>query len=390
MATQKNILPVIVLAQFMCTSLWFAGNGVLPQLAEVLDLSASDMGWMTSSVQLGFISGTLFYAFFTISDRFNASNVLLISALLGAFFNVLIALPGLTYTSILLFRGLTGFFLAGIYPVGMKIASDHYKNGLGKALSFLVGALVLGTSFPHLIASFDASLNWRMVLFVTSGLGVFGGALIKFFVGEGPFRKMGQQPKFGAMGKVFKNKEFRAAAFGYFGHMWELYAFWAFVPIILSQFRAQHLISINVPLLSFLVIGLGGFACVIGGYLSNLFGAKRIATMALSLSGLCCLLSPLMFILSTSLFIAFLIFWGLVVIADSPLFSSLVAQNANPELRGTALTIVTCIGFAITIVSIQLLSFLVEWTTFEYAYLVLALGPGLALYYLLRPTSVSS
>lgn len=374
MATRKFILPIIVLAQFMCTSLWFAGNAIMPDLIVKLDLQSADLGYMTSSVQFGFIIGTLVYAVFTIADRFHPSNVFLISALLGASANLLIVLD-VSFSQILIFRFLTGFFLAGIYPVGMKIASDYYEKGLGKALSFLVGALVVGTALSHLIASMEVSYDWRLVLIITSGLAVLGGLLIRLFVGEGPYRSKLQVPKFNSIGRVFKNKEFRAASFGYFGHMWELYAFWAFVPIILAQYRAYNLETVNIPLLSFFVIGLGGLACVFGGYISDRWGPKKVATWALSLSGTCCLLSPLMFQVPLTFFIAFLIIWGLVVIADSPLFSTLVAQNANPELKGTALTLVTCIGFAITIVSIQLLSALVEFVSFEYMYLILAVGP---------------
>ncbi|MEQ8907027.1 MFS transporter [Ekhidna sp.] len=383
MATRKFILPIIVLAQFLCTSLWFAGNAIMPDLIVKLDLQSTDLGFMTSSVQFGFIIGTLVYAVFTIADRFHPSNVFFTSALLGATANLLIVLD-VSFSQILIFRFLTGFFLAGIYPVGMKIASDYYEKGLGKALSFLVGALVVGTALPHLIASMEVSYDWRLVLVITSALAVLGGLLIRLFVGEGPYRSKLQVPKFNSISRVFKNQEFRAASFGYFGHMWELYAFWAFVPIILAQYRAYHLETVNIPLLSFFIIGLGGLACVFGGYLSDRWGSKKVATWALSFSGICCLLSPLMFQFSLPYFIAFLIFWGLVVIADSPLFSTLVAQNANPELKGTALTLVTCIGFAITIVSIQLLSVLVEFVPFENLYLILAIGPLLGVFSLFK------
>lgn len=389
MATPQKILPIIVLAQFMCTSLWFAGNAIMPELALRLNLMPSDVGLMTSSVQFGFIIGTLVYAILTIADRYKAPNVFLISALLGAFFNALIMLD-ISFIQILILRFMTGFFLAGIYPVGMKIAADHFEHGLGKALSFLVGALVLGTALPHLIAAMDFNYDWRVVLLVTSSLAILGGILIKIFVGQGPYRSKAQAPKFSGIGEIFRNRAFRSAAFGYFGHMWELYAFWAFVPIILEQYRAYHLITVDVPILSFLIIGLGGLACVTGGYLSGRLGTKRVATFALTMSGICCLASPLMFQLPVSLFYAFLIFWGLVVIADSPLFSTLVAQNANPALKGTALTIVTCIGFAITIVSIQLLGYLVKNSSFQYAYLILVIGPLMGVVYLLRPTSASS
>ena len=201
------------------------------------------------------------------------------------------------------------------------------------------------------------------------------------FVPDGPFRKAGQKLDAGGFLMVFKNRKFRTAAFGYFGHMWELYAFWAFVPLLLNTYLELHpAVAFNSTFWSFLIIAIGGLGCVAGGYLSAVFGEKKIATTALLLSGICCLLSPLLLATElSSLFLGFLLFWGLVVIADSPLFSTLVARNVNPELRGTALTIVNCIGFSITVVSIQLLNQLTAIIDPTYLFLVLALGPTLGL-----------
>jgi predicted MFS family arabinose efflux permease len=332
-------------------------------------------------VQLGFIVGTLVYAVLTIADRFSPSRVFLMSALAGAAFNLGITIDGQTLPSLLIFRFLTGFFLAGIYPVGMKIAADYYQKGLGKSLGFLVGALVLGTAFPHLLKDVTGALPWRFVLILTSGLAVLGGLLIAVLVPDGPFRKPSQKPDFRALFSVFKNSNFRSAAFGYFGHMWELYAFWAFVPVMLRSytryFPETHL---NVSVWSFLIIGIGGLACVAGGYISEYLGTKKTAATALFLSGVCCLVSPLVFFIPSSIvLVAFLLFWGMVVIADSPLFSTLVAQNAPAESKGTALTIVNCIGFAITIGSIQLLNILYACANPKFIYLVLAIGPVMGL-----------
>lgn len=375
MKTSPVILPLIVLAQFMCTSLWFAGNAVMPDLISILDLQASDLGYVTSSVQFGFIVGTLFYAVFTVADRFNPSRVFFISALLGAFCNILITINGLSFFQILLFRFFTGFFLAGIYPVGMKIAADYYEKGLGKALSFLVGALVLGTALPHLISSFETSFSWKSVIYLTTLLAVAGGLMIWVFVGIGPYRKQGQKLKISSLKRVFSNRDFRTSAFGYFGHMWELYAFWAFVPIMLMSYNAFHFADLRIPITSFYIIAAGAVACVLGGFLSTRFGTKKVANFSLFFSGICCLAVPYAFQLSPNLFILFLLFWGMVVIADSPLFSTLVAQNAKPELKGTALTLVTCIGFAVTIVSIQLLTFLSVGFSDQSIYWMLCLGP---------------
>ncbi len=381
MNVPKRILPVIVFSQFCCTSLWFASNGVMNDLVVNFQLEANALGNLTAAVQFGFISGTLLFALLTIADRFSPSKVFLVSALFGALFNVGVIWEGNSLTSLLSFRFFTGFFLAGIYPVGMKIAADYYDKGLGKSLGFLVGALVVGTAFPHLLKGFTETLPWRLVMIITSCLAVIGGLLMFILVPNGPYQKLSQKLDFSAFFKVFNNRNFRSAAFGYFGHMWELYAFWAFVPVILTTYNAAHPESqLNIPVLSFLTIAVGGIACVIGGYLSLKIGIKRTAYAALFLSCLCCIVSPLIFFIdSTIIVIGFLLFWGMAVIADSPLFSTLVANNSSAELKGTALTIVNCIGFSITIISIQLLTILRDVMNPMYIYIILALGPILGL-----------
>jgi len=380
--TSKLILPVIVISQFCCTSLWFAGNGIMGDLIANFNLSESALGHLTSAVQFGFISGTLVFALLTISDRFSPSKVFFISALLGALCNICMIGEFNSLSSLLFFRFSTGFFLAGIYPVGMKIAADYYDKGLGKSLGFLVGALVLGTAFPHLLKDILNSLSWTFVLFMTSTLAILGGLVMILFVPDGPFIKKSKKLDFSAFSRVFKHSDFSAAAFGYFGHMWELYAFWAFVPVILKHyFKLYPQSNLNIPVLSFIIIGIGGLACVIGGYLSLRIGAKKTAFSALLLSCICCLLSPFSFnIGSEILFIGFLMFWGMVVIADSPMFSTLVAQNAEAEIKGTALTIVNCIGFAITIISIQVLNSLQNLMDPSFIYIILAIGPLFGLF----------
>jgi len=373
----KWILPVIVISQFCCTSLWFAGNGVMNDLVATFQLSDGALGHLTSAVQFGFISGTLLFAFLTIADRFSPSRVFFLSALAGALFNLGIILDNNSLTSLLIYRFLTGFFLAGIYPIGMKIAADYYDKGLGKSLSYLVGALVIGTAFPHLLKGFSGELPWRLVLIFTSLIAGLGGLLMLVLVPNGPFRKQSQKLDLSAWFNVFKNSEFRAAAFGYFGHMWELYTFWAFVPVILSTYQNT---AINIPVMSFIIIGSGGIACVLGGYLSQKIGVKNTASKALSMSCICCLISPLVLTTGSNfVLLTYLVFWGMVVIADSPLFSTLVAHNAQAETKGTALTIVNCIGFAITILSIQFINMLSTSLDSNYIYMFLALGPILGL-----------
>ncbi|HEV8511950.1 MAG TPA: MFS transporter, partial [Cyclobacteriaceae bacterium] len=378
-------LPIIVISQFFCTSLWFAGNAILADLIKNLHLHPGFLAHLTSMVQFGFITGTFVFALLTIADRFSPSMVFFVCSILAGLFNLGIVVDNIDSTWLLVFRFSTGFFLAGIYPVGMKIASDYYQQGLGKSLGFLVGALVLGTAFPHLVKSIAADFSWKYVVFTTSFLSALGGLSMWLLVPNGPFRKQGQQLNLSAFLSGFKNKNFRSAAFGYFGHMWELYTFWAFGPVMLTVYKNYFNAELNVPLLSFIIIASGGLACVASGYLSQQFGAKKIATLSLFLSCLCCCVSPLfLFNSSIPLLIAFLFFWGLVVIADSPLFSTLVAQNAPVESRGTSLTIVNCIGFSITIISIQFINLLSKNVSAQYLYMLLAIGPILGLTALMK------
>jgi MFS family permease len=382
----RHILPVIIIAQFCCTSLWFAGNAVTNELIIDFGLADSVLGHITSSVQLGFIAGTLVFAVLSITDRFSPSKVFFGCAIIGALFNVLIVWDGHTLISLLGLRFLTGFCLAGIYPVGMKIAADYFDKGLGKSLGYLVGALVLGTALPHLLKVLAVGFAWQTVFVLTSSLAALGGILILILVPDGPYRKKSSANDFLACFKVFRLATFRQAAIGYFGHMWELYAFWAFVPVMLATFQTINpAMDFNIPLLSFFVIGVGSIACAWGGKLSERYGVKRTATLALSLSFACCLLSPIMILYASStVFMLYLLFWGMVVIADSPLFSTLVAQNADAEVRGAALTIVNSIGFAITIVSIQLLTFLPRFLDPSMIYLCLAIGPAMGLIALVK------
>lgn len=382
----RRILPVIVIAQFFCTSLWFAGNAVMDELIHNYLLNESALSYLTSSVQLGFISGTLVFALFSFADRYSPSKVFLVCASIGAIFNLGMVWDFNSYFSLILFRFLTGFSLAGIYPVGMKIASDYYDKGLGKSLGFLVAALVLGTAIPHLLKDLKGEWPWQSVLIGTSTLSLTGGILMYFFVPDGPFRKSRTELNLMASWNIFRNRQFRSAAFGYFGHMWELYAFWAFVPVVLQMYNHAHPDNpFDVALSSFFIIGIGGLSCIAGGYIAHKAGDRKTAFIVLLISCCLCLLSPVLLnIDNKAIFFGYLLLWGVFVIPDSPLFSTLVAINAPAEYKGTALTIVTCLGFFITIISIQLIDLLLGVEYSDYILIVLALGPILGLLSLFR------
>lgn len=378
----KKILPVIVISQFFCTSLWFAGNAILPNLVEYFHLQNANIAHFISAVQFGFITGTFTFALSGIVDRFVATRIFFLCSVLAAFCNTIIVILNTNEVILLVSRFLVGFFLAGIYPVGMKIASDHYQKGLGKSLGLLVGALVLGTAFPHFLKGFNTNYSWKFVLYATSSLSILGGLMMLIFVPKGEFSSVGKKIDFKAIVKGFSIKNFRKPALGYFGHMWELYTFWAFLPALILTYKTKHnLLEINVSQWSFIIIASGSVACVISGYLSQYFGTKKMAVSALFLSTCCCLTSPL-FITYSNVYVLFffLLFWGMVVIADSPLFSTLVAQNAPVESKGTLLTITNCVGFSLTIISIQLFGKLTEFINHEYLFVFLAIGPILGLW----------
>lgn len=372
---QRHILPVIIVSQFAGTSLWFAGNAVVDELQAEFLFGPQLLGLITSSVQLGFITGTLCFAFFAISDMFSPRKLFLASAFLGAISNGMLLLIREEMAMLLLARFMTGFFLAGIYPVGMKIASGWYNRKLGKAIGYLVGALVLGTAFPHLLEGIGSTLPWRTVILVTSFVAAGGGVLMYLLVPDGPFLKKGTRFDPSAIGKIFRIRSFRLAALGYFGHMWELYAFWAYIPVLLIAFSATGRAEINISLWSFVIIAAGSGGCILGGIHSQKVGSAKVAYIQLISSGICCLLIPLAFFLSKPFFLIFLIFWGVVVVGDSPQFSAIVAQTAPEKLVGTGLTIVNSIGFTVTIISIQLVSFLTQLLSAQYLLIVLTIGP---------------
>lgn len=382
MKQKRHILPIIILSQFACTSPWFAGNTIIDELISKTGLGTELVGYVISSVQFGFITGTLVFALFMLADRFSPSKVFLVCALLAATCNMYLLAESITGWGLLLARFGTGFFLAGIYPVGMKIAADYYEKGLGKALGFLVGALVLGTAFPFLLNGTDFGKNPMLIIASTSVLTTLGGLLLFLFVPNGPFRKKSTQLDLSAGFRLFKIPNFRRAAFGYFGHMWELYTFWAFTPFAIHSFNQLSGNKISVSLWTGIVITLGAVSCIVGGLLSQRYGSKKVAFTALLVSGLFCMASPLLLQTNVSLFLGGWCLWGMAVTADSPQFSNLVASALSAEIKGTGLTLVNSVGFAITIASIQVFASIIKMVPPYNCFLILAIGPILGLWQL--------
>ncbi|GAB3941647.1 MFS transporter [Spirosoma harenae] len=370
-------LLIVVFAQFAGTSLWFAGNAILPEIQRLLK-TIEFTSWITSAVQIGFITGTLLYALLGIADRFRATHVFLVSVVLAAAVNLLWLVLPINAGTVLASRFLTGFFLAGVYPVGMKIAADQFKPVLGKAMGFLVGALVLGTAFPHLIRGLGTSLPYRTLLLSVSLLAITGGILLFLFVPATPPQQRGSFFRFQVLISLAKPSAFRPAMLGYFGHMWELYTLWAFLPALIGYYELLHPdTTLNTSIWSFGAIAAGALGCIGGGFWALQAGSARVARSLLLISGLCILLTPLALSAPPVLFGIFLLIWGVSVAGDSPQFSTLVASRTEIDNRGSLLTLVTCFGFLITVLSIQLM-----------AWLVLQMGISGWLFYILIPGPV--
>jgi DHA1 family inner membrane transport protein len=385
-AVPRRILPVIVLAQFAGTSLWFAVNAVMPDLQQAWGLPAAAVGPLTSAVQLGFVAGTLVFALLMVADRFPPATVFLVCSLLGALANAAILLADGSITVLLALRLAVGFLLAGIYPVGMKIAAIWYRERLGAVLGVLIGALVLGTALPHGLRALVASgavgpLPWQAVVLAVSALAALGGIATWLLV---PHRRTPTgaariTPR--ALGLIWSDRRLRASVFGYFGHMWELYAFIVLVPLIVASRLGS---SAAVSAGAFWAIAAGFVGCVAGGLAARRFGSARVAQLQLATSCGCCLVAPLLLAAPLPIFFGWLLLWGATVAGDSPQFSTLTAQNAPPPVVGSVLTFSNSIGFAISVVSIELFVAAAQTWTLTALLPWLAAGPLVGLW-MMRP-----
>ena len=372
----RRVLPILVLAQFLGTSPWFAVNAVMPDLQRDFGWAAASVGTLTSAVQFGFIAGALVFALLAMADRFPPQRVFLLCALGSAACTVAAGATASSFGALVFWRFLTGFLLAGIYPVGMKIAASWFPRGLGAAMGLLIGGLVLGSAAPHALRAMSAGWPWASVFGGVALASVLAGGLLAWLIPQ-PAGTAAHAPglNLAALACLVTDAKVRASVLGYFGHMWELYTMWVLVPAVL----ATRISGAALSWAAFGVLGSGALGCAVGGWLALRVGSARVAGAQLATSGLCCAAAPWMMEASSPLFFGWLLLWGITVAGDSPQFSTLTAVNAPRDAVGSVLTLTNSIGFGISIVSILLFTSLAQTVPLASLLPWLGLGPLLGL-----------
>jgi MFS transporter, DHA1 family, inner membrane transport protein len=375
--TPARVLPVLVLAQLAGTAPWFAVNAVMPDLQRAYGWPDAALGPLSAAVQLGFIAGTLVFAMLALADRLNPRRVFAACALASAGCTLAALWRADSMAAMWAWRAATGFMLAGIYPVGMKIAAQWFPRGLGAALGLLVGALVLGSASAHALRALGAAWPWQAVFVGVALASLLAAALVLLALPDAAPAVAGRGPglRLAALASLWTDRRVRASVFGYFGHMWELYTVWVLVPALL----ATRLAGAALSWAAFVVLGAGALGCVAGGALAQRLGGARVAAVQLATSGLCCLATPWLVGAPDALFYAWLLLWGVTVSGDSPQFSALTATNAPRDAVGSVLTLTNSIGFAISALSIALFVHLAQQHALATLLPWLALGPALGL-----------
>ena len=370
---------LIALVQVLGLSAWFSATAVVPGLRSEWGIGATAAVWLTASVQIGFVAGAITSAVFNLADRTTPQHLLAASALGAAMCTAALAVFVNSLPAAIALRFLAGMFLAGVYPVAMKLmASWSQSTDRGRTFGVLLGALTLGSALPHVISGVGP-LPWRTVMLAAAALTAAGAVIALTLVRPGPYleiRAITANPRNAIV--VLAEREARLASLGYFGHMWELYALWTWLSMFIVAGRGQRgdAAASSTGFIVFAAIGVAGsLGCLLGGWASDRFGRSPAAVAALLISGACCLASPIFFAASTIVLVVFLLVWGAAVIADSGVFSTALSETTDTRLVGTALTAQTAIGFLLTVVTIQLVPIAADLIGWQYAFLLLAPGP---------------
>ncbi|MEO0329600.1 MAG: MFS transporter [Pseudomonadota bacterium] len=386
MSDKTRSIVLLVLAQVSALSLWFISSAVLPDMLREHQISDVVQAALNSAVAAGFVVGALGSAITGLSDRFDPRRIFAICACLASLsgFGLLVFEPGGAMS--VLMRFVTGMMLAGVYPVGMKIAVGWGKEDRGLLVGLLVGALTIGSASPHLVAWLGGT-EWRLVIAIVSWLTLFS-ALVILFTQLGPFHAKAPAFKATAILEAWTNKKVRYAYLGYFGHMWELYVMWAWIGIItLSSYRLSmpeaHAVSLS-KITAFLAIALGGLACVLGGALADRIGKAEVTIAAMSISGVAALVTAATFGGAPWITFLVVIIWGISIIPDSPQFSALVADGSPPQIAGSLMALQTAIGFALTIFTVQVAPFLAENIGWPGVITIMAMGPAFGIWFMVK------
>jgi len=377
-STRWRVLALLGFAELLGMSLWFSASAVTPQLQRIWGLTTAEAAWLTTIVQLGFVCGTAIAAVLNLADLIPAGRLFSACALLGAVANAaILAVPG--YRDALVLRFLTGFFLAGVSPPAMKMTATWFRSQRGLAIGVIVGALTVGKAIPYLVRAIP-HVGLRPVVLTASVGATIAALLVALGYREGPFPFTSRPFSWRHVGDVVRVREWRLATASYLGHMFELYAFWTWIPAFLAasvaaasvgRFRAPRLIS----LLAFTTIAIGGFGSVWGGLFADKRGRERLVSISLFMSGSCCLLSGLLFGGPIWILGALAMTWGFFVIADSAQFSTLVTESVPTHAVGTALTVQTSLGFLLTMLPMQVVPLIAQRAGWRWGFVILALGP---------------
>ena len=365
----------IATAQFLGMTLWFSATAASPAIAREFHLTAGASAWLTMAVQAGFVIGTLASAILNLADAMNPRRLFTAGCALGALSNATIAFAP-SSTGIVALRFITGMALACVYPPGMKIAAGWFLERRGWALGVVVGALTIGSAFPHLVNWVAADVSWRTLLWFSSALALAGGAIVIASVGDGPHVTASAPFDFHAVRHVLQSRGVRLATLGYLGHMWELYAMWAWIGVYAAHSLADRGgASGTASLVAFVAIGSGAAGCLAAGAWGDRWGKARVARAAMLFSGACSAIAGAVYGQPLASLLLLAIVWGFSVVADSAQFSALVSEHSPRTLVGTALTLQTSLGFLLTMISMRLVPLIAESAGWRWAFLLLVPGP---------------